>query len=171
MNMEPRVLFQPLLDGRGLMRRVIVGDDMDPQHMRLAVRLVRLCQLRHLLVDLLQELDPFLRPVAFVSFRDHQAGRDVERREQVNGAMPDIVMRPLLRHAGHHRQYRLGPGWDLSRAWTWDFSSAHSTTACSGGFRYNPTTSQTFPANSGSEDSLKVSARCGLRWKAFQIRS
>src|SRR6266702_692366 len=37
-------------------------------------------------------------------------------------------------------------GWDRSRAWTWDFSSAHSTTACSGGFR------------------------CGLRWKAFQIR-
>src|SRR6266705_2813395 len=61
-------------------------------------------------------------------------------------------------------------GWDRSRAWTWDFSSAHSTTACSGGFRYSPTTSQTFPANSGSEDSLKVSDRCGLRWKAFQIR-
>src|SRR6266568_5471871 len=61
-------------------------------------------------------------------------------------------------------------GWDLSRAWTWDFSSAHSTTACSGGFRYNPTTSQTFSTNSGSDESLKVSARCGLRWKAFQIR-
>src|SRR6266568_1858563 len=61
-------------------------------------------------------------------------------------------------------------GWDRSRACTWDFSSAHSTTACSGGLRYKPITSQTFPANSGSEDSLKVSARCGLRWKAFQIR-
>ena len=40
MNMEPRVLFQPLLDSRGLMGRVVVRDDVDLQDMRLAARLV-----------------------------------------------------------------------------------------------------------------------------------
>ena len=29
-------------------------------------------------------------------------------------------------------------GWERCRAWTWDFSSTHSTTAASGGFRYRP---------------------------------
>src|ERR1017187_9614397 len=109
MNTEAGMLSQPFLDSRGLMRRVIVRDDVNLQDMRLAAGLVRFCQLRHLLVDLLQELDPFLRAVAFISLRDHQAGRNVERREQVSSAMPDIVMRPLLGHTGHHRQYRLGP--------------------------------------------------------------
>src|SRR5258705_13065658 len=62
------------------------------------------------------------------------------------------------------------PGCDRSRAWTWDFSSAQSTTARSGGLWYSPTTSTTFSTNSGSVDSLNVSARCGLRPKSFQIR-
>ena len=61
-------------------------------------------------------------------------------------------------------------GWDRSRAWTWIFSSTHSTTARSGGFRYSPTTSWTFSMNSGSVDSLKVSARCGLSSNVRQIR-
>ena len=64
MNMEPRVLVQPFLDSWRLVRRVIVGDDVDFQDMRLAAWMVRFRQLRYLLVDLLQELDPFLRPVA-----------------------------------------------------------------------------------------------------------
>jgi hypothetical protein len=56
-----------------------------------------------------------------------------------------------LRHRGdqHPAGYRFSgmpgiigsTGWDRSSACTWDFSSAHSTTACSGGFRYSPTTS------------------------------
>ena len=29
-------------------------------------------------------------------------------------------------------------GWVRSSAWIWDFSSMHSTTARSGGFRYQP---------------------------------
>src|SRR6266542_1056369 len=61
-------------------------------------------------------------------------------------------------------------GWDRSNAWTWDFSSTHSTRACSGGSRYSPTTSRTLSMNCGSELSLKVSARCGLSRNAFQIR-
>src|SRR5665648_691427 len=57
-----------------------------------------------------------------------------------------------------------------SRAWIWDFSSTHSTTAFSGGLWYSPTTSTTFSTNSGSLDSLNPSVRWGLRPKSFQIR-
>ena len=49
-------------------------------------------------------------------------------------------------------------------------SSTHSTTAASGGLRYRPMTSKTFSTNSGSLDSLKESARCGLSSNARQIR-
>src|ERR1017187_7977123 len=61
-------------------------------------------------------------------------------------------------------------GDDGSRAWICDFSPAHSTTACSGGLRYRPATSCTFPVNSGSVLTLKPSARCGLSLNAFQAR-
>lgn len=43
-----------------------------------------------------------------------------------------------------------------SRAWIWDFSSTHSTTALSGGARYRPTTSVTLATSSGSVEYLKV---------------
>jgi hypothetical protein len=57
-----------------------------------------------------------------------------------------------------------------SSAWTWLFSSTQGTTARSGGFRYSPTTSRTFPTNCGSGDSLNVSDRCGCGPNARQIR-
>jgi len=52
--------------------------------------------------------------------------------------------------------------------WIWLFSSTDSTSARSGGLRYNPTISRTLSMNSGSFDSLKVSTRCGCRANAFQ---
>ena len=52
-------------------------------------------------------------------------------------------------------------GWERSSAWIWLFSSTHSTTAWSGGFRYSPTMSRTFSMKNGSLDSLKVRCRCG----------
>src|SRR5436190_20164148 len=61
-------------------------------------------------------------------------------------------------------------GDDRSSAWIWLFSSTHSTTALSGGLWYRPTTSTTFSTNSGSDDSLNPSARCGLSPKSRQIR-
>src|SRR3954451_17300256 len=60
--------------------------------------------------------------------------------------------------------------WLRSSAWICDFSSTHSTKACSGGAMYSPTTSRTLVTKSGSIDSLKVSCRCGFRPKARQIR-
>ena len=61
-------------------------------------------------------------------------------------------------------------GWVRSSAWTEDFSSMHSTIACSGGFRYNPTTSISFSSNVGSLLSLNVLTRCGLSPRADQTR-
>src|SRR6266540_1402769 len=61
-------------------------------------------------------------------------------------------------------------GCERSSAWICDFSSTHSTTACSGGWWYSPTTSTTLSTNSGSVDSLKVSTRCGLSPNLRQIR-
>src|SRR5262245_12557244 len=60
-------------------------------------------------------------------------------------------------------------GWDRSSAWIWDFSWKQDTTAFSGGLWYRPTTSTTFSTNSGSEESLKPSVRCGLSSKSRQI--
>jgi hypothetical protein len=61
-------------------------------------------------------------------------------------------------------------GWDRSSAWTWVFSSTHSTSARSGGFKYRPTMSRTFSTTCGSADSLTLSCRCGLSPNARQIR-
>src|SRR6266568_871799 len=61
-------------------------------------------------------------------------------------------------------------GWVRSNAWICDFSSAHSTTALSGGLRYNPTTSTSFSSNRLSLDSLNVSTRCGCRPRPAQMR-
>ena len=61
-------------------------------------------------------------------------------------------------------------GDDRSSACTWLFSSAHSTTACSGGFMYSPATSRTFSMKNGSVLTLNPSVRCGLSRNAFQIR-
>src|SRR5207253_9037071 len=49
-------------------------------------------------------------------------------------------------------------------------SSTHSTSAHSGGFRYNPTMSRTFSTKNGSVDNLKVSTRCGCNENARQMR-
>src|ERR1700739_3150021 len=53
---------------------------------------------------------------------------------------------------------------------TEDFSSAHSTIAFSGGFRYRPTTSTSLSSNVGSLDTLNVSTRCGLRPNSCHTR-
>ena len=50
-----------------------------------------------------------------------------------------------------------------SSAWIWVFSSTHSTTAASGGFRYSPTMSRTLSMNCGSGDSLNESVQMRLQ--------
>ena len=63
----------------------------------------------------------------------------------------------LLRQPGAHNRI----GAVRSSACTWVFSSTHTTTALTGGFRYNPTTSRTLASNSGSVGNLNVSRRHG----------
>src|ERR1035441_4696059 len=63
-----------------------------------------------------------------------------------------------------------GTGWDRSSAWMPGFSSTHSTTALSGGWWYRPATSTTLSTNRGSDDSLNVLVKCGLRPDLRQIR-
>lgn len=79
----------------------------------------------------------------------------LESGEQRGGAIALVVVGRLLRQAWSQRQDRRGPvqGLDL------DFSSTHSTTAFSGGFRYSPTTSRTLASSSGSVENLNVSYR------------
>src|SRR5665213_2673487 len=56
-----------------------------------------------------------------------------------------------------------------SRAWTWDFSSTHSTIAFSGGHKYNPTTSRILASSSGSVENLNVPKRHGCRPHFFHV--
>jgi hypothetical protein len=64
---------------------------------------------RDVLVDLPQELEELLVAVAAVQFADDGAVGDVECGEQAGNAVTGVVMGAALRHAGHHRQDRLGP--------------------------------------------------------------
>src|SRR5579885_3438411 len=54
-------------------------------------------------------------------------------------------------------------GWVRSSAWMEVFSSTESTTALSGGCRYNPTTASIFGSNSGSGESFQYRTRWGWR--------
>jgi hypothetical protein len=56
-----------------------------------------------------------------------------------------------------------------SNAWIWLFSSIESTTALSGGFKYNPTTSRILVSNWGSVENLNVSRRHGCSPHLRQI--
>ena len=60
-------------------------------------------------------------------------------------------------------------GWVRSRAWHWDFSSTHSTTAFCGGSKYSPTTSTSLASKRGSTDSLNVSTRHGRSPRPCQM--
>jgi hypothetical protein len=62
---------------------------------------------------------------------DDAAGRDLQRREQGRGPVPNIVVRSLLGRSSPTRRI----GWVRSKAWIWDFSSTQTTTARSGGCR------------------------------------
>jgi hypothetical protein len=58
-----------------------------------------------LAVDVVQEVAEVHRPVLGGQLADHLAGGDVQRREQVDGAVPDIVKAAPLGHPGDHRQH------------------------------------------------------------------
>ena len=115
-------------------------------------------------VEKLPELGAAMPPVAFAN---DLSGLHVERCEQRGGAMARIVVRAPFQLSGPHREQWLRAVQCLDLRL---LVHAESTSARSGGFRYNPTISRTFSRNSGSLDNLKVSLRCGWRAKARQMR-
>jgi hypothetical protein len=60
-------------------------------------------------------------------------------------------------------------GWLRSSAWMPVFSSTHSASAFSGGFRYRPTMSSSLASKSGSGLKVKVRMRCGCKPEAARI--
>ena len=115
---DSRVLLQPGRHVRVLVGGVVVRHDVQ-RRAGIGFR------------DLAQEPQEFLVPVPGVAGVGDLAGRYLQGGEQRGGAVPDVVMGLLLRIPG-----RTGStGAVRSRAWTWDFSSTHNTTALSGGLR------------------------------------
>jgi hypothetical protein len=60
-------------------------------------------------VDLIEEVPEVDRPVLRRQVADHLPGGGVQRGEQVNGAVPDVVEAAPLGHAREHGQHRRGP--------------------------------------------------------------
>ena len=153
---EAGVAEQPALDRRGLVGRRVVQHDVDVE-----VRRARSCRSG-------SRTGGTPRPgAAAVMSAITLPGGDVERGVEVGGAVALVVVGAPLGRPGISGRI----GAVRSSAWIWVFSSTHSTTAASGGFRYRPTMSRTLSMNSGSGDSLNVSIRCGLSPNARQIRT
>ena len=51
-----------------------------------------------------RKADEVLRPMLGLASGDHFAGRDIERGEQIQGPVPDVIVRPSLGLAEVHRQ-------------------------------------------------------------------
>ena len=88
---------QPSFDGRCLVRGEVVQDD------------VNLKVTRNARFDLPKEGDEVLRAVLLLAASDDLTGRDVQRGEQVERAVSQVVVRLPLRLAEVHRQDRLRP--------------------------------------------------------------
>ena len=133
MQVEARVAEQPAMDERCLMRGVVVQDDV---HVEVGW---------HLHINAIHQLAELGSAVPPTQFAYDLARGDVQRSEQRRGAVTFVVIVRRSTWPG-----RIGSvGWLRSSAWIWLFSSAHSTSARSGGLRYRPTMSQTFSINCG----------------------
>ena len=80
MNMEAGMAGKPVLHGRGLVRTVVVHDQM---HIELG---------RHVGVDGAQKLKKLGAAMTPVQFPDHLAGGDIEGGKQRRRAMAHVVM-------------------------------------------------------------------------------
>ena len=99
-QVEAWITQQPALDRRSLVGGVVIDDQM------------QLGRGRHRLVDGLKELAKLDCPMPLMQLADHGASFEVERREQVGRAVPQIVRRAPLGLAG-----RIGStGWLRSSA-------------------------------------------------------
>jgi hypothetical protein len=91
-----RVAGEPGLDGRGLVRRVIVGRQMDVEIGR------------HRLLDLSEEFAEFDRTVPLITAADDVSGGDIQSGKQRGGAVTLVVMATPLDLSGPHPKQGLG---------------------------------------------------------------
>ncbi len=96
-HVEARSLEQPPSNHGGLMRAVVVEDEMH-------VQLCRDCRLNHV-----EELPKFSGSLPLVQLPNHLARLHVQRRKQRGGAVTPIVMGAPLDLSGTHRQQRPRP--------------------------------------------------------------
>ena len=103
-QMESRISFQPGFDTRMLVGRVVVGDDVQIQSRR------------SLDIDLFEEANELLVPMARHAFADHLAIQHAQGREQGRRAVALVVMRHRAAAPLFDRQPRLGAveGLDLA---------------------------------------------------------
>lgn len=96
-HMEARSLEQPPADHGGLMRPIVVEDEM---HVQLS---------RDRGLNRVEELPEFLRALPLVQLPDHLARLHVQSRKQRGRPVASIVVRATLDLAGTHRQQRPCP--------------------------------------------------------------
>ena len=134
MHLEALVLFNPGLHFRVFVRGVVVHDQM------------QLELLGRFAIDFFEIFQPFLMPVLALDETDQACLKIIQRGEQGNGAMADIIVRLRADMPDSQRESGLCALKGLNLA----FSSQQSTNALSGGSRYNPITSQNVSSKCGS---------------------
>ena len=153
-QVETRAAREPSLDLGVLTGAVVVADQMHIEFRR------------HIRFDVPQEGQEHLVPVFGFALGRHRTVGDVERHKQGSDAVPDMIISDALDVA----EPMGNTGCVRSRACTLLFSSTHSTSAWSGGFRYSPTMSRTCSMKNGSFDSLKLLLRWGCKPNRVRYR-
>ena len=97
MKVDAGMAQQPPLHRWRAVGRQIIEDDVEVER-RLDRRF-----------DLAQKGDEILRPMLGLAAGDHLASRDIERGEQIQGPVPDVVVGSSLGLTEVHRQDRLRP--------------------------------------------------------------
>jgi hypothetical protein len=96
MEAETRMAGEPGLDPRMLVRRVVVGDQMQVEGGRSSM------------VEMVEKGQELLMPMTRFALRNDRAIEHVESRKQRRGAVPIAVVGDAFEVAEPHAQYRLG---------------------------------------------------------------
>src|SRR5277367_3645017 len=96
MHVPALALGEPVADQLGLVRAVVVHNDVDVEVGR------------DVTLDLVKKLTELQGAVAAHAYTDNDPSLDVERGEERSCSVPRVVVRAPLGLAGPHRQKRLG---------------------------------------------------------------
>ncbi len=118
-------------------------------------------------VDLIEEVPEVDRPVLGGQRADHLAGGGVQRGEQVDGAVPDVVMAAPL---GHARAASAAPGRSAPAPGSAASRRPRRPPRSPAAPGTGPTTSRILSMSSGSGEILKSSVRQGCSPNARQMR-